>query len=140
MDLLYSHTTFKFASTKVMFLFLRSIGKAGRGLITGIDIHCGHREDAISFALLGSCEKLRAITIRLPRPVLLFRRAPIWCIDGMACLLALNGLQEVTFGPCGSNFKYMSDDKPDAAIIKRELTRPKDAPGNSQCVNTYLSD
>ena len=135
MDLLYSHTTFKFASTKVMFLFLRSVGKAGRELIKAVDIHCGHREDAISFALLASCEKLRAMTIRLPRQVLLFSRAPIWCIDGMACLLALSGLQEVTFGACESHFNYMTDDKPDAAIIRRELTRLKGAPGNYQCLN-----
>lgn len=139
MELLYSNTTFKFASTKVVYLFLRSIGHAGRQLIKSVDIHCGGREDAITFALLASCEKLRAICIRLPRPMILFPRAPIWIIDGMSSLLALNGLEEVTFGSCQSVFNYMSNDKPDAAIIREELSKPKGSPANIRWVKTYLT-
>ena len=138
LDMLYSHTTFKFTSTKVMYLFLRNIGKPGRKLLKAVDVHCGHREDAIAFALLASCEKLRAITIRLPRPVLLFPRAPIWCMDGMSCLLALSGLEQVAFGPCMSSFNYMNDEKPDAAIIRRELTRRKGTPGDVGSMDGYL--
>ncbi|KAK3691168.1 hypothetical protein LTR37_018822 [Vermiconidia calcicola] len=141
LDMLYSNTTFQFQgthATKVMYLFLRSIGKNGRRLIKSVDLQCGNREDAISFALLASCEKLQAITIRLPRPVILFPRAPIWCIDGMSCLLSLSGLKEVTFGRCESSFNYMDDSKPDSAIIRRELTRAKGTAGDIRSVNGYL--
>lgn len=137
-DLLYSNTTFRFASSKVMYLFLRSIGKAGRELLKCIDVQCGHREDAVAFALLASCEKLRAITIRLPRPSLLFGHASIWIEDGVACLLTLSGLDEVTFGRCESSINYMDDSKTDAAIIRRELTRPRGSPGRIRSVNGYL--
>lgn len=127
-DLLYSKTTFKFSNTKVMYLFLRSIGHAGRQQIKSVEIMCGGREDAIAFALLASCEKLRAICIRLPRAVLFFPRAPIWIIDGATCLLALKGLKEVTFGSCASSIHSMSDEKPDAAIIREALTKPRGSP------------
>lgn len=137
-DLLYSHTGFKFANTKILYLFLRSIGKAGRGLVESIDVHCGGREDAITFALLASCEKLRAITLRLPRPVIFFPGAPIWCIDGMSCLLGLSGLEQVTFGACESVPNYMNDEKRDAAIVRRELTRRKDTPSDIRSVPSYL--
>ena len=139
MGMLYSYTTFKFASSKVMYLFLRSIGKAGRRLVKAVDVHCGGREDAIAFALLATCDKLQAITIRLPRPVILFSRAPIWCVDGMSCLLALNGLEDVKFGPCESAVNYMSNDKPDAAVIRRELTRLKHIPADSDIISRYLN-
>ena len=143
LDLLYSSTTFQFASpkvtpSKVMYLFLRSIGKAGRRLVKSVDILCGGREDAIAFALLASCEKLRSITIRLPRPTILFPRAPIRYIDGMSCLLALSGLEEVTFGPCESSYNFMDNSKPDAAIIRREIMRPRGKPGDIRSVNGYL--
>ena len=138
-DLIYSHTTFKFDSTKVMYLFLHSIRQAGRRLIKAVDIHCGGREDAIAFAMLASCEKLRAITIRLPRPMLLFSRSPpIWTIDGISCLLALRGLKGVSFAPCGSHFNCMSDESPDAAIIRKELTRPRGTPGDESILKKYL--
>lgn len=138
-DLLYSQTTFKFASTKVMYLFLRGIGHAGRQQIKSVEINCGGREDAIAFALLASCEKLRAICIRLPRAVLLFPRAPIWIVDGATCLLALKGLEEVIFGSCESSTNSLSDDKPDAAIIRKELTKPRNSPIPIECLQGYYN-
>lgn len=140
LDLIYSHTKFEFRSTKVMYLFLRSIGQAGRSLIKEADVYCGHREDAITYALLASCDKLRAITIRLPRPVLLFSKPPpIWMLDGMSCMLSLSGLEEVEFGDCGPNTTSMSDDRPDGAIIRKELTRPRSTPGDNSIIEAYLS-
>jgi hypothetical protein len=139
MDLIYAHTTFRFRSTKVMYLFLRSIGKAGRRSIKAVDVYCRGREDAIAFAILGSCESLRAMTIRLPRPVLLFSGPPpIWMLDGVSCLLALSGLSEVTFGDCGPRENSMNDENPDAAIIRKELTRPKGTPGDESIVQAYM--
>lgn len=138
MDLLYTKTTFKFANSKVMYLFLRSIGEAGRGLIKDIDVYCGGREDAVAFALLAGCKKLRSIIIRLPRPMLLFPRAPIWIVDGVSALLALGGLEKVTFGACESFPSCMGDGKPDAAIIVKELTRPRGSPGDHKVILNYL--
>lgn len=138
-DLIYAHTAFKFQSTKVMYLFLRSIGKPGRSLIKAVDVYCGGREDAIAFAMLASCEQLRAITIRLPRPVMLFSRPPpLWVLDGMSCLLALSGLEKVSFGSCGPRFHSMTDDKPDAAVIRKELTRPRGTPSDDDIIKQYL--
>lgn len=138
-DLIYSHTSFKFRSTKIMYLFLRSIGKPGRSLIRSTDVYCSGREDAIAFALLGSCEKLKTMTIRLPRPVLLFSKTPpIWMLDGVSCLLALSGLEEVKFGGCGSRVNSMNDEKPDATIIRKELTRPKHLPADGNIIREYL--
>ena len=139
MDLLYCHTTFVFGSTKVMYLFLRSIGHVARQLIKAIDIHCGGREDALAFALLASCNSLRSMSIRLPRLKLLFARSnPIWMIDGVSCLLALDGLEEVTLSGWASSHKFMTDNEPDAEIIRKELTRPKGSPRNSDYVQRYL--
>lgn len=140
MDLLYSRTTFNFNSTKVMYLFLRNIGGMARQLVKSVDIHCGGREDAIGFALLASCEKLESIQIRLPRPMALFPRAPIWVVDGMSCLLALDGIQKVSFGPCKAFPSYMSDDKADAAIIRESLSRPKGAAAKITWVKQFLND
>ena len=135
MDILYSHTKFKLASTKTIYLFLRSIGKAGRRLIKTVDVQCGGREDAIAFALLACCEKLRAITLRIPRPMLIIPgAAPIWLIDGVSCLLALSGLEEVAFGGGKPSLNWMNDEQPDAAIVKRELTRPKGTSGDIRSV------
>ena len=139
MDLIYSHTAFKFDSTKVMYLFLHSVGQAGRRLIKAVDVHCGGREDAIAFAMLASCEKLRAITIRLPRPMMLTTTPPIWLVDGVSCLLALRGLEEVSFGPCGSHRgNCMSDAKPDATVIRTELARPRGTSGDDTIVRKYI--
>lgn len=142
LDLIYNRVTFQFASRKVMYLFLRHIGTRGRRLLKAVDINCGRgqREDAIAFALLASCEKLRAITIRLGRPKLLLPPAPIWMTDGVACMLSLSGLEEVRFGACKSEngLPYMDDSKPDGAIIRRELTRAKGEPCGIAWVNGHL--
>jgi hypothetical protein len=137
-DLLYSHTTFRFASSKNMYFFLRSIGQRSRQLVHSVDVHCGSREDAVAFALLASCEDLQFLTIRLPRPRILLSTWPLWCIDGMSCLLALSGLQQVEFGYCESSFGCMDDQKPDAAVIRRELMRPKGTPCSIRTVNGCL--
>lgn len=138
MDLLYSRTTFKFNSTKVMYLFLRNVGATARQLIKSIDIHCGGREDAIAFALLASCEKLQSICIRLPLRMVLFQRAPIWIVDGVSCLLDLDGLKEVTFDGSKPSVTYVSDDKPDAGIIREALTRPKGSTLDTWWLKRYL--
>ncbi|TKA31348.1 hypothetical protein B0A50_02193 [Salinomyces thailandicus] len=139
LDILYTNRTYRFANAKTLYLFLRAIGRAGRDLLGQIDVYCGSREDAITFALLSTCPKLRAMTIRLPRPKLIFPRSPIWLVDGVACLLFLSGLEDVRFGDCGSNFPhYLNDPKDDAALIRRELTRPKWSPGNIRWVDGYL--
>ncbi|KAK5167200.1 uncharacterized protein LTR77_007931 [Saxophila tyrrhenica] len=137
-DLLYSHSTFQFASSKTMYLFLRSIGKRGRQLVHLVDVHCGSREDAMAFALLASCEQLRVLTIRLPRPKILLPRSPLWCVDGMSGLLELSGLEAVKFGHCESAFGCMDDSKPDAEVIRRELTRPRGTSGSIRTINGCL--
>jgi hypothetical protein len=121
-----------------MYLFLRNVGKHGRQLIQAVDVHCGSREDAMAFALLASCDKLQSITIRLPRPKILLSRSPLWCVDGMSCLLSISGLKEVKFAYCENTFGCMEDGKPDAEIIRKELMRPKDTPGTIRTVNGYL--
>lgn len=135
---LYSTTTFTFALAKTMYLFLRNIGASGRALLTSVDVHCGSREDAVAFALLASCEKLRTITIRLPRPRILFPGSPLWCVDGMAALLALSGLKGVRFGDCDSTFGCLKDGMKDAEIIRRELTRGKGEDGGLTWVDGQI--
>jgi len=139
LDLLFTTTTYRFASSKVLYLFLRHIGRPGRERLRSIDVQCGSREDAISFALLASCTKLRAITIRLGRPRILFPRAPPWCVDGMAALLALSGLEEVRFGDCGPKVRYYLDEsKADAEVVRKEVMRPQGAEGAVRWVDGYL--
>lgn len=142
-DLLYSHTTFKFYGkdgTKILYLFLRSVGQAGRDLIKSIDVQCGSREDAIAFALLASCPKLQSLTVRLPRTVILIPRMPLWCVDGMSCLLAISGLASVNFDlpDTAPKYPWMSDDKPDASVLRKELTRPKDTPSDETVIGRYI--
>ena len=93
LDLLYSNTTFKVDATRSLYLFLRNIGHVGRGMLRAVDVTCGQREDAVAFALLGACGELRGLTLRLARPKLLMPMAPLWVADGVACLLALSGLE-----------------------------------------------
>ena len=139
LDLLYTTRAYRFANAKTLYLFLRAIGPSGRGLLKNVDVYCGSREDAITLALLATCPKLRSIIVRLPRPKLLFPRSPIWLADGVACLLSLSGLEDVSFGECGPNFPhYMRDGMKDAEIVRRELTRHKDSPGNIRWVYGYL--
>ena len=139
LDILYTRTTYQFGNAKILYLFLRHIGTAGREIITSVDVYCGSREDAITLALLATCPKLRSITIRLPRPRLLLPRSPLWLLDGIACLLSLDGMEEVRFGDCGANYPMaMDDNKSDAEIVRRELTRPKGTSGNVRWVDGYL--
>lgn len=137
LDVLFTNTTFKFESTKLLYLFLRHIGSHGRQLLKSVDVTCCHREDAIAFSLLASCPKLRAITIRHPIPVLILPGSPLWRLDGVACLLELSGLETVTFGECRLK-NYLDESKADAAIVRRELTRPRGERGGVRWVNGHL--
>ncbi|KAK4499221.1 hypothetical protein PRZ48_009734 [Zasmidium cellare] len=142
LDILFTNTTYKFESTKLLYLFLRHIGEHGRALLKYVDVACGDREDPIAFSLLASCPKLKGITIRLRRPVLILPGSPLWLLDGVACLLELSGLEKVTFGECkvreGKLPKYLDESKADAAIVRRELTRPKGSPGGVRWVDGHL--
>jgi len=52
--------------------------------------------------------------------------APLWVSEGVACLLALSGLEEVKFGEsCGAPKVDLSEGMHDAAVLRRELTRAK---------------
>lgn len=140
LDTLYTNTTYQFDSTKVLYLFLRQIGRRGRELLKSIDVVCGMREDAIAFALLASCEKLGSITIRLPRAIILPPRSSLWLTDGVVCLLELRGLREVNFDrPDQPTVKlWMSSSLPDAEIIRKELRRPKGEVGGIRWIDKTL--
>jgi len=126
LDLLFRNTVFKLDTTRALFLFLRNIGPVGRQRVRAIDVTCGQREDAVAFALLGSCEALKSLTLRLARPRLLFPMAPLWVSEGVACLLALSGLEEVKFGEsCGAQRVDLGEGMHDAAVLRRELTRTR---------------
>ncbi|KAI6896384.1 hypothetical protein KC334_g10943 [Hortaea werneckii] len=126
LDLLFTNRTYRFANAKTLYLFLRAIGPTGRALLSRVDIYCGSREDAITFALLATCPKLRHITLRMPRPRLLFPLAPIWQVDGVACLLSLSGLEDVGFEECGASFpRFLQEGSHDAQLVRRELMRAR---------------
>ncbi|KAI7366384.1 hypothetical protein KC354_g4180 [Hortaea werneckii] len=132
LDLLFTNRVYRFANAKTLYLFLRAIGSTGRALLSRVDIYCGSREDAITFALLATCPKLRHLTLRMPRPRLLFPLAPIWQVDGVACLLALSGLEEVEFKECGASFpRFLREGCHDAELVRRELRRGR---GERSCV------
>lgn len=136
-DVLFHATTFKLDSTRLLYLFLRHIGAHGRQLLRSVDVVCGSREDAIAFALLAACPKLRSITIRLARGTLLpGNRSSLWILDGVACLLELSGLERVTFGECSIS-PYLHHDTHDGGLVQRELTRPKGAPSGIRWVDGY---
>lgn len=95
-------------------------------MLRSVDVTCGQREDAVAFALLGSCMELRSLTLRLARPKLLLPVAPLWMLDGVASLLALRDLEVVRFAEASfAKHVDMSDDKPDAAVVRRELMRER---------------
>lgn len=126
LDLLFRATVFKLDTTRALFLFLRNIGPVGRDRVRALDVTCGQREDAVAFALLGSCGRLRKLTIRLARPRLLFPLAPLWVEEGVACLLALRGLEEVRFGEsCGAAKVDLGEGMGDADLLRRELMRER---------------
>lgn len=137
LDLVFSHTTFTFASSKLLYMFLRRIGRLGRSLLRSIDLRCGQREDAIAFALLSSCEALRYITLRLPRAKLMPSFAPLWIQDGVASLLSLSGLEHVQLARCEGQ-SVLDDRSSDALLIRRELTRPRGMPSMLSTVNGIL--
>ncbi|CAK4033657.1 Hypothetical predicted protein [Lecanosticta acicola] len=118
-------TTYRLPSTKEGYLFLRHLGHAGRQHLHSVDVACGQREDAVAFALLASCPRLRNLTIRLPRPVLLPPLPRLWVLDGVACLLELHGLESVTFGPCGGMLPGLDESKADAVLLREKLMRPR---------------
>ncbi|KAK4629099.1 hypothetical protein CLAFUW4_07776 [Fulvia fulva] len=140
LDILYTNTTYSFDSTKLLYLFLRHTGHHGRRLLKSVDVLCGHREDAIAFALLASCPKLKAITIRLGRPVLLYPGSPLWVVDGVACLLELSGLEMVEFAYDGAfgQRMFMDERQADAAVIRRELMRPRGQQSGVRWVGGHL--
>jgi hypothetical protein len=126
LDLLFRNTVFKLDTTRALFLFLRNIGPVGRDRVRGLDVTCGQREDAVAFALMGCCDRLRSLTIRLARPRLVFPTAPLWITEGVACLLALSGLEEVRFGASCGNVKVdLGEAMHDAGVLRRELMRAK---------------
>lgn len=95
-----------------------------------IDVACGQREDAVAFALLGACGELRNLTVRLARVSLVGPGAPLWVKDGVACLLALSGLEEVRFGESSGVVGLdLREGRADAVVLRRELMKPRGAPG-----------
>lgn len=139
LDILFANKTYRFDSTKILYLFLRHIGEHGRRLLKAVDVSCGQREDAIAFALLALCPKLKTITIRLERLLLLPPDAPLWVRDGVACLLELSGLERVMVGEDSlSRPRYLDESTADAAIVRRELTRPRGEGGGVRWVDGHL--
>jgi hypothetical protein len=50
----------------------------------------------------------------------------LWVSEGVACLLALSGLEEVRFGAgCGNPKVDLCEEMHDAAVLRRELMRKK---------------
>lgn len=137
LDLFYSNVTYRFTNSKVLYLFLRNIGVSGRQLLKRVDIVCGGREDAIAFALLSCCTNLISITIRLPRLTILPPEAPLWCIEGMTCLLSLRGLEKVDFDAYDAP-QFMNVTCADAQVIMRELTQPIGAASGVRNHGGYL--
>jgi hypothetical protein len=136
-DVLFHATTYRFESTKLMYLFLRHIGSHGRQLLRSVDVVCGSREDAIAFALLAACPKLNSITIRMCKGKLLPGiSCSLWVLDGVACLLELSGLETVTFGECGFS-AHLREDMHDGRIVRRELTRLRGDPSGIRWVNGF---
>lgn len=137
-DILFTNRTYRFANAKALYLFLRAIGSTGRALLSRVDVYCGNREDAITFALLATCPKLRVLTLRVPRPRLLFPLSPIWQVDGIACLLSLSGLEEIGFAECGASFpRFLQDGSHDAELVRRELMRSRGAPSRVRWVGRF---
>ena len=145
LDLLYSQTTFQFhgiEGTKQMHLFLTTVGAAARQMITSVDVECGTCEDAAAFALLSTCPRLRSITLRLPRQILLLPQSPIWVTECVDCMLSLRAL---TYVVIADPFQYQTwyrnqrglhtcippsmcriNRSPDAELVIRMLTRPRE--------------
>ncbi|KAK5699692.1 hypothetical protein LTR97_005821 [Elasticomyces elasticus] len=144
LDLLYRHRTYRFASCKVLYLFLRHIGSPGRSLSTSIDVIIGGREDAITLSLLAVCVKLKSITLSFSRATISQPRPPPWVTDGMAALLELRGLDTVHFAK-GVQFFHVGhgpyvpqDGDISASVVRKELMRPRGEEGGVRWVGAYL--
>ncbi|KAK0936068.1 hypothetical protein LTR29_012346 [Friedmanniomyces endolithicus] len=152
LDTLYATPTFTFDTSKTLYLFLRHIGARGRAVLGSVNIACGSREDAIALSLLATCHNLQRITVRLRRARLVFPRASLWVVDGVAALLALRGLREVRFGNgsgcvafvcaygelarCGPGL--VGKGHVDAAVVTREIQRPRGEAGGVRWVDGYM--
>ncbi|KAK0302892.1 hypothetical protein LTR01_008447 [Friedmanniomyces endolithicus] len=152
LDSLYATPTFTFDTSKTLYLFLRHIGARGRAVLGSVNIACGSREDAIALSLLATCHNLQRITVRLRRARLVFPRASLWVVDGVAALLALRGLREVRFGNgsgciafvcaygelarCGPGL--VGKGHVDAAVVTREIQRPRGEAGGVRWVDGYM--
>lgn len=124
LDYMYAQTTFRVNTTRDLYLFLRTVGPAGRAALRAVDVTCGQREDAVAFALLGACGGMGKLVIRLARGQLLPKGAALWVTEGMGSLLALRGLEEVRFGECcGVVGVDLGEGMEGAEIIRREVMR-----------------
>ncbi|KAK3672102.1 hypothetical protein LTR78_008073 [Recurvomyces mirabilis] len=137
LDILYTNRTYRFGSSKLLYLFLRNIGHHGRQQLRSVDICGPSREDAIAFSLLASCSKLRSLTLRWTRPTLLMPQArPIWVTDSVAALLEISGVHAVEFASDGPDVKScLKEGSEDAAIVRAQLTRPKGESGSIRWVD-----
>lgn len=126
LDLIFSHRTFVFASSKLLYMFLRRIGRPGRSLLRSIDCTFGQREDAVTFALLSTCDALEHVSLHLGRQELMLAYAPLWVEDGVACLLDINGLRGVEYASKGN--LLAQGNSHDAVVVRRELTRERGSP------------
>ncbi|KXT08635.1 hypothetical protein AC579_6562 [Pseudocercospora musae] len=134
-DAIFSNITYRFATSKVLYMFLRRIGHRGRQLLKSVDLVCGCREDAVTLALLAACPKLQNITLRFPRPWLIYQSAPIWVLDGVACLLQLSGLEAVRLEQAYEGKPFLSLASKDGQLLARELKRPRGAKGSIRWIN-----
>ncbi|KXS98498.1 hypothetical protein AC578_2621 [Pseudocercospora eumusae] len=137
-DVIYSNITYRFATSKVLYMFLRRIGHRGRQLLKSVDLLCGFREDAITLALLASCPKLQSITLRFSRPWLIYQSAPIWVLDGVACLLQVSGLEEVKLEQAYEGKPFLSLASKDGQLVESELKRPRGAKGSVRWINGII--
>ncbi|KAK4552286.1 hypothetical protein LTR86_010456 [Recurvomyces mirabilis] len=137
LDILYTNHTYRFGSSKTLYLFLRNVGHHGRQQLRSVDICGPSREDAIAFSLLASCSELRSLTLRWTRPTLLMPQArPIWVTDSVAALLEISGVLTVEFasdGPDGKSF--LKEGSEDAAVVRAQLTRLKGESGSIRWVD-----
>jgi hypothetical protein len=122
-----SSNNFNATSSKTLYLFLRHIGARGRAELGCVDICLGGREDAIAFALLASCYRLKSIVIRYPKRHLMAAYAPVWHVEGIASLFQLRGLENVEFGIVEGHEEAacLQASDQDAKVIMRELSKKR---------------
>ncbi|QIX00019.1 hypothetical protein AMS68_005536 [Peltaster fructicola] len=139
---LYSKTELAFSSTKLLYIFLRTVGRRGRRFLQAVAIKYGSREDALAFALLACCESLATFRIMVARPTLMYPGAPFWIIDGIATMLDNSGIERVHFvrdvqsqAIRKSSLGLEDYSSTDTQVIRRELTRPRDSPSNVRFID-----